>query len=219
MTLLHLCPEMHITRTSWTSHYTQIFVISTWLYIWQNCLLLTDGITGLRGNFDPEDPYLGPLAWFMRSDSGDRTPLNMVSTAPFVPKRGIKKKNRKHDLNQERIHGWPKYYRKNRKNKWHSQINRYPTALSTGQYWQVVKRLLTVIFPVDCNPPLEQLGPYRALEAHYKPLRPRQIRPRLSLRASSERQTMDEPRWNEKKTRWRDREKEASRHLPNHFLV
>ena len=65
--------------------------------------------------------------------------------------------------------------------------------------WQVVNRLLTVIFPVDCNPPLEQLGPYRALEAHYKPLLPRKIRPGLSPRASSQRQTMDEPRWNEKK--------------------
>ena len=62
----------------------------------------------------------------------------------------------------------------------------------------MVNRLLTVIFPVDSNPPLEQLGPYRALEAHYKPLLPRQIRPRLSPRASIQRQTMDEPRWNEK---------------------
>ena len=57
-----------------------------------------------------------------------------------------------------------------------------------------MNRLLTVIFPVDSDPPLEQLGPYRALEAHYKPLLPRQIRPRLSLRASTQRQTMDEPR-------------------------
>ena len=135
MTLLHLWPEMHITRTSWTSHYTQISVIPTWLYIWQNCLLLTDGITGLRGNLDHEDSYLGPLAWFMRSDSGDRTLLNIVSTAHYLSRRGKKKDNRKHDLNQERIHGWPKYYKKNRKNKWQRQINRYPTGLSTGQYW------------------------------------------------------------------------------------
>ena len=126
MTLLHLCPEMHITRTSWTSHYTQIFVISTWLYIWQNCLLLTVGITGLRGNFDREDPYLAPLAWFMRSDSGDRTLLNIVSTAHYLPRRGKKKKQpwtrpvgnmfsnwpREDDLNQERIDGWRKYYKK-----------------------------------------------------------------------------------------------------------
>ena len=132
----------------------------------------------------------------MRSDSGDRTPLNIVSTAHYLPRRGKKKTKREHDLNQDRIHGWPKYYKKNRKNKWHSQINRYPTSLSSGQW---MNRLLTVIFPVDSNPPLEQLGPYRALEAHYKPLLPRQIRPCLSPRASSQCQTMDEPRWNEKK--------------------
>ena len=63
----------------------------------------------------------------------------------------------------------------------------------------MVNRLLTVIFRVDSNPPLEQLGPYRALEAHYKPLLPRQIRPRLSPRAPSQPQTMDEPRRNDKK--------------------
>ena len=113
MTLLHLCPEMHITRTSWTSHYTQIFVIPTWLYIWQNCLLLTVGITKLRGNFDREDPYLGPLAWFMRSDSGDPVGTGrswISSPSPTTFPEGVKKKNNcKHDLNQERIHGWPKY--------------------------------------------------------------------------------------------------------------
>ena len=103
---------MHITRTSWSSHYTQIFAIPTWLYIWQNCLLLTVDITGLRGNFNHEDSYLGPLAWFMRSDNGDRTLLNIVSTAHYLPRRAKKKNNRKHDLNQERIHGWPKYYKK-----------------------------------------------------------------------------------------------------------
>ena len=135
MTLLHLCPEMHTTRTSWTSHYTQIFVILTWLYIWQNCLLLAVGITRLMGNFDREDSYLGPLALLVHSDSQwERTQKNIVSTAHYLPRRGKKKKdNCKHDLNQERIHGWPKYYEKNRKNKWHSQINRYSTALSTGQ--------------------------------------------------------------------------------------
>ena len=122
---------MHITRTSWSSHYTQIFVIPTWLYIWQNCLLLTVGVTKLRGNFDHEDSYLGPLAWFMRSDNGDRTLLNIVSTAHYLPRRGKKKTNCKRELNSERIHGWPKYYKKNRKNNWHSQINqaiqlRYP---------------------------------------------------------------------------------------------
>ena len=88
-----------------------------------------------EGKFDREDSYLGPLAWFMRSDSGDRTLLNIVSTAHYLFRRGKKKDNRKHDLNQERIHGWPKYYKKNRKNKWQRQINRYPTGLSTGQYW------------------------------------------------------------------------------------
>ena len=60
-----------------------------------------------------------------------------VGSAPdYLPRRG-KKKNCKHFLNQERIHGWPKYYEKNRKNKWHSQINqavqlRYPLDSLTG---------------------------------------------------------------------------------------
>ena len=75
----------------------------------------------------------------------------------------------------------------------------YPIALSTGQ-WQVVNRLLTVIFLVDSNPPFEQLGPYTALEAHYKPLLPRQIRPRRRLCASSWCQTMN--RGETKNTTW-----------------
>ena len=62
----------------------------------------------------------------------------------------------------------------------------------------MVNRLLTVIFPVDSNPPFEQLGPYRA--CHYKPLIPRQIRPRRRPRASSQRQTMN--RGETKKTTW-----------------
>ena len=65
----------------------------------------------------------------------------------------------------------------------------YEIALSTGQ-WKVVNRLLTVIFLVDSNPPFGQLGPYTALEAHYKPLLPRR----------SQRQTMN--RGETKKTTW-----------------
>jgi len=62
-------------------------------------------------------------------------PSWISSPPPTTFPEGVKKTNRKHDLNQERIHGWPKYYKKNRKNKWQRQINCYPTALSTGQYW------------------------------------------------------------------------------------
>ena len=64
----------------------------------------------------------------------------------------------------------------------------------------MVNRLLTVIFLVDSNPPFEQLGQYTALEAHYKPLLPRQIRPRRRLCASSWCQTMN--RGETKKTTW-----------------
>ena len=206
---------MHITRTSWTSHYTQIFAIPTWLYIWQNCLLLAVVITRLRGNFVMKTPIWAPWPDSCVQIVGTGPPW-ISSPLPTTFPEGVKKTKREHALNQDRIHGWPKYYKKNRKNKWHSQINRYPTSLSSGQW---MNRLLIVIFPVDSNPPLEQLGPYRALEAHYKPLLPRQIRPCLSLRASTQRQTMDEPRWNEKKRVLRGREKEASRHLPNRFLV
>ena len=50
--------------------------------------------------------------------SGDRTLLNIVSIAHYLPRRGKKKTTHcKHDLNQERIHWWLKYYKKNRKNK------------------------------------------------------------------------------------------------------
>ena len=64
----------------------------------------------------------------------------------------------------------------------------------------MVNRLLTVIFLVDSNPPFEQLGQYTALEAHYKPLLPRQIRPRRRLCASSWCQTMN--RGETKNTTW-----------------
>ena len=50
----------------------------------------------------------------------------------------------------------------------------------------------------NSNPPFEQLGPYRV--CHYKPLIPRQIRPRRRPRASSQRQTMN--RGETKKTAW-----------------
>ena len=62
-------------------------------------------------------------------------PSWISSPPPTTFLEGVKKNNRKHELNQERIHGWPKYYKKNRKNKRQRQINRYPTALSTGQQW------------------------------------------------------------------------------------
>ena len=89
----------------------------------------------------------------------------------------------------------------------------YPTALSTGQ-WQVVNRLLTVIFPVDSNPPFEQLGPYRACTINHS--FPDRYGPAVDrARLSSRRQTMN--RGETKKTTWEGPRERSLSALPQPF--